>query len=232
MRKGDIVSQVEAVPSQQGRHAERANAAKEPTAGEGRSRRERTPVDYTSNRVTGSAPTAATASTKPPTSSAEPPAASAGVPMTEADARRLAAEEGLTFMRAPGTDTGYTGVSRKGRRFSARSRQGGHVHHLGRFDTAEEAALTIARHAAEARRLAAVEMEEGDDDDEEGDDEEMEDNAERPTEVRLLSRSAPCARASSLHASLGLTCGAPCGSLRATSSISLRQTLPATLVLR
>ena len=101
--------------------------------------------------------------------------------MTEAEARRLAAEEGLQLLPADNT-CGFKGVSRSGsgssRPFQALTRQDGKQHRLGCFSSTAEAALAVARFIgpegcaaalappadaeppmteAEARRLAAAE---------------------------------------------------------------------------
>ena len=92
--------------------------------------------------------------------------------LTAAEVLQQAAAEGLTLERSAANATGFGGVHRtpaQGDRFAADLCVGpGADHksvrkHLGTFDTAEEAALSIARAKAEAA---------GDDDDDDGDDEE------------------------------------------------------------
>ena len=73
-------------------------------------------------------------------------------PMTEAEAHRLAAAEGLTLVLAPGNASGFKGVSRNNGSISPKSGycaqfcQGGKTVRLGSFSSAAEAALAYARH--------------------------------------------------------------------------------------
>ena len=83
-------------------------------------------------------------------------------PLTSEEARQQAQEEGLTLRFGDGK-AGYTGVkTRPGKRqlYSAQLRRGDKIVHLGCFDTAEEAALCVARcefeAANEAKRQAVA----------------------------------------------------------------------------
>ena len=73
-------------------------------------------------------------------------------PMTEAEAHRLAAAEGLSLALAPGNASGFKGVSRNNGSISPKSGycaqfcQGGKTVRLGSFSSAAEAALAYARH--------------------------------------------------------------------------------------
>ncbi len=76
-----------------------------------------------------------------------------------ADALRTAAEEGLEVERSRHNATGFTGVKRSvtkrqrsGRRFEAQIGNGRNVRYLGTHDTAEQAALAVARARAESAR--------------------------------------------------------------------------------
>ena len=80
--------------------------------------------------------------------------------MTEAEARRLAAEEGLQLVPADNA-TGWKGVSHLStpnliKPFQAQIRQGGKDRSLGTFATAAEAALAYARHLGPAGCAAAT----------------------------------------------------------------------------
>ena len=72
--------------------------------------------------------------------------------MTEAEAHRLAAAEGLVLVLAPGNASGFKGVSRNNGSISPKSGycaqfcQGGKTVRLGSFSSAAEAALAYARH--------------------------------------------------------------------------------------
>ena len=75
--------------------------------------------------------------------------------MTAAEAKAAAAEEGLELVESKDCATGYKNVrydsqrkTRPSRPYRLLVRQRGHDKHLGSFDTAEEAALTYARHLA------------------------------------------------------------------------------------
>ena len=79
--------------------------------------------------------------------------------MTEAEARRLAAEEGLVLVPADNS-TGFKNVrydnrSHKSKPFKAEG-EGHHGRYLGRFATAGEAALACARHRGPAGGDAAA----------------------------------------------------------------------------
>ena len=67
--------------------------------------------------------------------------------MLPEDAIAAAEEEGLDLVRADGSPTGFWGVRQRGNRFVAAPRVSGEnsSRHLGMFDSAEEAALAIAR---------------------------------------------------------------------------------------
>ena len=74
--------------------------------------------------------------------------------MTEAEARRLAAAEGLALVQAESA-AGYKGVSYHSRPgisnpFMVKIKQGGKSHSLGCFSSAAEAALAYARHLGPA----------------------------------------------------------------------------------
>ena len=92
-------------------------------------------------------PEGRTAAAAPP----EPP------PMTPEEALRQAEAEGLTLLKSEGSRTGYKGVtfssSRKSKPYQVKVRRGGKNVHLGRFTTAEEAALCYAR-TPEAQAVA------------------------------------------------------------------------------
>ena len=84
------------------------------------------------------------------------------MPLTAAEAVRRAAAEGLELEWSD-NDTGFRSVTRNKRRFQAKigDGSGGHTY-LGRFDTAEEAALAFARaepEAEEEEEFEAVEVE-------------------------------------------------------------------------
>ena len=69
-------------------------------------------------------------------------------PMTEEEAIRIAAGEGLRLALAPGTVTGYKCVTYKPDRskpYDVRVKTSGHKKHLGSFHAAAEAALYYAR---------------------------------------------------------------------------------------
>ena len=93
---------------------------------------------------------------------AEPPTSGQGrstteAPMTEAEALRLAADEGLQLVLAPGTTTGYKGVSQVGsasKPFYAHHQKS----HIGCYASAAEAALAFARYLGpeSCRRVVAV----------------------------------------------------------------------------
>eukprot|EP00964_Phaeocystis_antarctica_P049778 scaffold28833_cov54-Phaeocystis_antarctica.AAC.2 len=89
--------------------------------------------------------------------------AAAAVPLTSEEARQQAQAEGLT-LRVAGNKAGYFGVclnkSSKSKPFTAQVRRGGKQVHLGRFTTAEEAALCVAR-SPEGQAMAAAVSEEG-----------------------------------------------------------------------
>ena len=93
-------------------------------------------------------PAAQAATAAPP----EPP------PPTAEEALRLAEAEGLTLLRSESI-TGYKGVafnrSSTSRPYQAQVRRGGKDVYLGRFATAEEAALHVAR-SPEAQAAAAA----------------------------------------------------------------------------
>ena len=84
--------------------------------------------------------------------------AAAAPPLTSEEARQQAQAEGLTLVVADNT-TGYFGVYNVTNKFAARVWRGGKMVTLGRFATAEEAALHVARspegQAAAARAAAA-----------------------------------------------------------------------------
>eukprot|EP00964_Phaeocystis_antarctica_P027292 scaffold15384_cov52-Phaeocystis_antarctica.AAC.2 len=75
-------------------------------------------------------------------------AAAAVAPPTNEEARQQAQVEGLTLLKADNT-TGYFGVYLVklglSKPYQAQVRHGGKMVHLGRFATAEEAALCVAR---------------------------------------------------------------------------------------
>ena len=75
--------------------------------------------------------------------------------MTEAEARRLAAEEGLVLVPAH-KRTGWKGVFRSGARYKAQLKQGGKLHSLGVYASAAEAALAVARFLGPAGCAAAA----------------------------------------------------------------------------
>ena len=89
-------------------------------------------------------------------------AAAAPKPLTSEEARQHAEAEGLTLLKAD-SRTGYFGVSLdqrvKPKPYKAEVSRGGKNVHLGRFATAEEAALRVARSPegrAAAKRAAAA----------------------------------------------------------------------------
>eukprot|EP00964_Phaeocystis_antarctica_P041237 scaffold23583_cov54-Phaeocystis_antarctica.AAC.1 len=91
-------------------------------------------------------------------------AAAPPVHLTGEQARQQTLAEGLTLLVAD-NETGYFGVhynssSSKTKPYQAQVRRGGKMVHLGRFATAEEAALCVARspegRAAEAKRAAVA----------------------------------------------------------------------------
>ena len=94
-------------------------------------------------------PEAQAAAAAPP----EPP------PITAEKAVRQAEAEGLTLLRSESGNSGYKGVtfnrSKKSKPYQAQLRRGGKDVHLGRFVTAEEAALCYAR-TPEAQAAAAA----------------------------------------------------------------------------
>ena len=65
--------------------------------------------------------------------------------------------EGLTLLKA-NNKAGYFGVHRNTAGYQARVRRGGNVACLGRFATAEEAALCVARSPEGQEREAAMAM--------------------------------------------------------------------------
>ena len=72
-------------------------------------------------------------------------------PMTAEEALRLAEAEGLTLLKSESSSTGYKGVSfhsGRSKPYHAQVTCGGKKVNLGRFATAEEAALVFARDAA------------------------------------------------------------------------------------
>jgi len=77
-------------------------------------------------------------------------------PLPEADVLATAQREGLELIDAPGTATGYKGVTKQATTGSCyMARAGGK--HLGSFPSACEAALAYARHTSEARRAQGAE---------------------------------------------------------------------------
>jgi hypothetical protein len=70
--------------------------------------------------------------------------------ITEEEVRAIAAAEGLVLVPAPGSSTGYKGVTRSGcggKPFKAQARQdGGGKKNLGNYATAAEASLAYVRH--------------------------------------------------------------------------------------
>jgi len=89
-----------------------------------------------------------------------------GNDLTAADAIAAAQQAGITLIRAPGTRSGFKGVSYddskpKRHQYSVAISRNGCLVHIGRFLTAEEAALEYARaigpeEAAKAAKLAEV----------------------------------------------------------------------------
>jgi len=85
--------------------------------------------------------------------------------MTEAEAHRLAAAEGLVLVLAPGNASGFKGVSRNNGSISPKSGycaqfcQGGKTVRLGSFSSAAEAALAYARHLGAVTALHVVSRE-------------------------------------------------------------------------
>ena len=81
-------------------------------------------------------------------------------PMTAEEALRQAEAEGLTLLRTESTSTGYKGVSfnrnMKTKSYHARVQRGGKDVNLGRFATAEEAALSYARSPEAQAAVAAA----------------------------------------------------------------------------
>jgi len=76
--------------------------------------------------------------------------------LSEADVLVTAQREGLVLIEAPGTATGYKGVTKQATTGSCyMARAGGK--HLGSFPSACEAALAYARHTSEARRAQGAE---------------------------------------------------------------------------
>ena len=113
--------------------------------------------------ATGSGAAQTNASTLPPAETASSPPLPARTKwvrptppaMTEEEAQRLAEEEGISLVLAPGNASGYKGVSRnnsEARGFSPKSGycaqfcQDGKTIRLGSFSSAPEAALAYARH--------------------------------------------------------------------------------------
>ena len=68
--------------------------------------------------------------------------------LTAAEAIRQAEAEGLELVRSATSASGYTGVNLLNGRFQAQISRGGQLVYLGYFDTAEAAALAIARYAS------------------------------------------------------------------------------------
>ena len=62
-----------------------------------------------------------------------------------AEAQAAAQAEGVELLRSAHSVTGFLGVYAHEKRFQAHVRQDGKLIHLGMFDTAEEAALAVAR---------------------------------------------------------------------------------------
>ena len=91
-------------------------------------------------------------------------AAAEGLPPTSEEVLQQARAEGLTLLVGGKSGTGFFGVSLnqrcKSKPYTAQVRRhGGKVVHLGRFTTAEEAALCVARSSegqAAAKRAAAA----------------------------------------------------------------------------
>ena len=80
--------------------------------------------------------------------------------MTEVEAQRLAADEGLQLVLAPGTPTGYKGVTGQvgsvSKPFITHHREGGTSHHIGCYASAAEAALAFARYLGPAGCRAVI----------------------------------------------------------------------------
>ena len=79
--------------------------------------------------------------------------------MSEAEALRLAAAEGLTIVKAPHTSTGFKGVSvvyHTRKPYLAQTRENGKRRSLGQYMSIAEAALTYARHLGPAGSAAAA----------------------------------------------------------------------------
>ena len=76
------------------------------------------------------------------------------------EAVRQAAAEGLELVRSATSNSGYRGVHAQGSRFQANVSRGGTAVHLGFFDTAEAAALAVARdvreHSVQTRDVIAL----------------------------------------------------------------------------
>lgn len=99
---------------------------------------------------------------------AHPPGAASasayhGAGMTAEEAAATAANEGITLIRAPGTISGFKGVGfdvskKKPYPYSVAISKGGVLKHIGRFLTAEEAALEYARAIGAAEAAKAVEL--------------------------------------------------------------------------
>ena len=78
--------------------------------------------------------------------------------LSEAEVWKAVEAEGLTLVPSPGSQSGFRGVSPNGSRFVACLRLEGNRHHLGRFGTALEAALHVARFlGSDASAAAKVE---------------------------------------------------------------------------
>jgi hypothetical protein len=98
----------------------------------------------------------------PPTTLAQPliPASVVAPPMTEAEARRLAAAEGLALVPSDKFASGFKGVRRspnaKNEPFLTHVYLDGKHQHLGSFTSAAEAALAYARHQGPASCNAAA----------------------------------------------------------------------------
>ena len=75
--------------------------------------------------------------------------------LTATEAWAAAHAEGLELLRSANGVTGFLGVTTDKKRFRARLKQGDKLIHLGSFDTAEEAALAVARDPIERQRRTA-----------------------------------------------------------------------------
>ena len=73
--------------------------------------------------------------------------------LTAADARAAAAAEGLELVASSNT-AGFRGVVKHGGKYQAKVREDGKQHHLGIFNTPEEAALCYARQIGAAQAAA------------------------------------------------------------------------------